>query len=198
MMAFSAACERNQEPIGAQLGIYLATARRVLEIGSGTGQHAVHFAAALPNVVWQATDRAPGLPSLADRLAAAGLPNLPAPLVLDVGDPSWPAAGEDAVFTANTLHIMDWPSVTALFTTVGRRLPVGGLLLTYGPFLRHGVHTSPSNALFDADLRRQDPASGLRELDELAKLAASADLRLVADIGMPANNQLLVWQRVAT
>ena len=197
MIAFSTACERNKEPIGVQLRSSLATARRVLELGSGTGQHAVHFAAILPHLVWQATDRASGVSALAARLAAAALPHLPAPLELTVGEASWPATGEDAVFTANTLHIMDWPSVCTLLTTVGRRLPVGGLFLSYGPFVRHGVHTSPSNALFDADLRRQDPASGLRDLDELAALAAGAGLRLVADIGLPANNQLLVWQRAA-
>lgn len=198
MMAFSAACERNKGPIAAQLGIYLARSARVLEIGSGTGQHAVHFAMQLPRRVWQATERPLLLGALAARLADAGLPNLPPPLALDVCDERWPDGDEDAVFTANTLHIMGWPAVSTLFAAVGRRLPAGGLFLCYGPFVRHGVHTSPSNAIFDAELRLRDSASGLRDVDDLVRLAGIAGLRLAADIGMPAHNELLVWQRTGT
>jgi SAM-dependent methyltransferase len=195
IMAFSAACERNKEPIAAQLRIYLSGAGRVLEIGSGTGQHAVYFATELPHRVWQTTERPPLPGDLAARLAEAGLPNLPRPLPLDVCDERWPDGGEDAVFTANTLHIMGWPAVGTLFASVGRRLPADGLFLCYGPFVRHGVHTSPSNAIFDAELRCRDPASGLRDVDELVRLAGAAGLRLAADIGLPAHNELLVWQR---
>ena len=196
LITYSAACERNKGPILEQLSIYLAGARSVLEIGGGTGQHAVHFAAHLPHLQWQSTERASYLAALAARIGAEGSANLPAPVALDVDDPAWPAGPFDAVYTANTLHIMGWPQVERCYAGVAAALPVQGLFLCYGPYRRHG-RTTDSNEQFDAELRRRDPASGLRELDELSALGGRVGLRLVADIALPANNELLVWRRVA-
>jgi SAM-dependent methyltransferase len=167
----------------------------VLEIGSGTGQHAVHFATALPKVSWQPTDVAAQLPVLAARIAAEGPPNCRAPLALDVGAPRWPALAADGVFTANTLHIIAWPAVQSLLAGVGRVLAPAGHLCIYGPFHYGGQATSPSNAAFDADLRARDPASGVRDFEAVAALAASHELQLAADHALPANNRLLVFRR---
>ncbi len=192
---WSEACERNWQPILNVLERYLRSPASLLEIGSGTGQHAVRFARALPQVRWQATERAGLLPGLALWVEEACLPNLPAPLALDVCDEPWPVVDFDHVFTANTLHIMSWPEVCCLFQGVGRGLTAGGRLLVYGPFMRAGLHTAASNARFDAWLRARDPASGVRDLDELEKLASSHALFLHRIHAMPANNLLLVWQK---
>lgn len=197
MLAFSSSCERNKEPILTQLRIYLAAAHHVLEVGSGTGQHAEYFAAALPHLLWQATEEARALPALAARIQAAALPNLPPPFALDVTQAPWPGSPVDAVVTANTLHIIHWPAVQSCLAGVAGHLRPGGLFLCYGPFLRHGRHTSPSNALFDRDLKDVDPGRGIRDIDDLVRVGAPLGLRLHADIGLPANNQLLVW-RLAT
>lgn len=198
MLAFSAACERNKGPILDQLRIYLPASGNVLEIGSGTGQHAANFAAALPGVRWQATEVPPNLPALAERLALTDLPNLPPPLPLDVLGPDWPSGAWDAAFTANTLHILDWSGAKALLAGVARSLSDGRLFFSYGPFMRHGQHTSESNAIFDAELRARNQGSALRDIDDLEMAAAEVGLGLVADIGLPANNQLLVWRRTPT
>jgi uncharacterized protein (DUF1810 family) len=190
----SEACERNKEPILARLREHFAHLRWVLEIGSGTGQHAVHFASALPWLVWQTTERATEIAAVRAWLAAVPAPNLPPPLVLDVlGD--WPAGSWDGVFSANTLHIMGWKGVQALFAGAGRVLEPGGVLAVYGPFNYGGTWTCPSNRDFDAFLRRRDPASGLRDVEAVHALAAGAGLQRVADHDMPANNRLLVWRR---
>lgn len=193
---FSSACERNRAPILAVLERHLSTARRVLEIGSGTGQHAVYFAAALPWLAWQASDRAENLPGIRAWFDEAALPNTPAPIELDVG--CWPAfdsAPFDAVFSANTLHIMGWPEVEAFFDGVGRVLVRGGTLVVYGPFNRDGTYTSDSNREFDAWLRRRDPASAIRDLEAVDALARGVGLQLREDIAMPANNRCLVWTK---
>lgn len=195
VIGYSAACERNKGPILAQLAVYFATARRVLEIGSGTGQHAVHFAAHLAHLRWQPTERPSLLPALAARVEAEGGTNLSPPVALDVTDPAWPDGPYDAAFTANTLHIMSWPQVERCYAGVATQLPAGGLWVTYGPFRRHGRHTSDSNERFDAELRARDPASGVRDIDDLTRLGELVDLSLVADVALPANNQVLVWRR---
>jgi SAM-dependent methyltransferase len=194
-LPFSAACERNKAPILTALRDAFALCRTVLEIGSGTGQHAVHFSAALEHLHWQPTDVVQHLPPLAARIAAANLPNCAMPLELDVCSASWPVAKVDGVFTANTLHIIGWPAVERLFAGVGRVLQPGGRLCVYGPFRYRGQFTSPSNAAFDASLRARDVASGVRDFEAVAALAAAQGLRLDADHALPANNQLLVWSR---
>jgi cyclopropane fatty-acyl-phospholipid synthase-like methyltransferase len=173
----------------------LAGSTRVLEIGSGTGQHAVHFARNLPHLVWQPTDRADYLPDLAARIAEEGTPNLLSPLELDVRHRQWPQVTVDAVYSANTLHIMSWPEVEAFFSGVGQTLAQSGVLAVYGPFRYAGKFTSESNADFDRSLRTRDPASGIRDIEAVGRLAETQGLALTADHPMPANNQLLVWKR---
>ena len=190
----SPACERNREPILAVLREHFATRRQVLEIGSGTGQHAVFFAAAMPWLQWQASDRAEYLPGIRAWLDDARLPNTPAPLELDVLAP-WPALAVDAVFSANTLHIMGWDGVQALFEGVGKLLADSGdTLIVYGPFNYGGAYTSDSNRQFDGWRKARDPRSGIRDFEAVDALAEAAGLRLLADIDMPANNRCLVWR----
>lgn len=194
-LPFSEACERNKDPILEKLRVHFAGATRVLEIGSGTGQHALHFAAALPQLVWQ-TSEVPGQDeAVRARLAAHPLPNVLAPLALDVRG-AWPAGPFDAIFSANTLHIMGWPEVEAFFRGAGRLLSGGGTLAVYGPFRYCGTFTSRSNADFDRMLRDRDAASGIRDFEDVDRLAAQAGLEFQRDVTMPANNQLLVWHRV--
>jgi len=193
---YSAACERNREPILDVLREHFVNVRNVLEIGSGTGQHAVHFAAALPHLIWQCSDRAEYLPGVRLWLDEAALPNTPEPIELDVMG-EWPAQRFDAVFSANTLHIMGWDEVQRLFAALPGVLQPGALLVIYGPFNVGGKFTSHSNARFDADLKRTDPKRGLREFEAVDALARAAGLSLVANLAMPANNRCLVWQRGA-
>ncbi|PJJ99444.1 methylase [Lysobacteraceae bacterium NML91-0213] len=191
------ACDRNREPILGVLRDHFADRRCVLEIASGTGQHAVHFAAALPWLGWQTSDLADNLPGIRAWLAEAGLPNTPPPLVLDVLQPAWPVVAADAVFTANSLHIMGMDAVEAFFRGVGRVLASapGGVLVAYGPFNYDGRWTSDSNRDFDAWLKARDPRSGIRDLEHCNVLAMAEGLRLAADVAMPANNRCLVWRR---
>jgi SAM-dependent methyltransferase len=192
---FSEACERNREPILAVLRRVFADRKRVLEIGSGTGQHAAGFAPALPQLVWQPSDVAEHLAGIGLWVAEAGAANLRRPLELDVDRP-WPDIAADAVFSANTCHIMSWPQVERMFEGVGRLLPAGGVLALYGPFNYSGRPTSESNARFDAMLRERDPRSGLRDIEALLTLGERAYLEKAEDIAMPANNRLLVFRRV--
>src|SRR5690606_15096469 len=190
------ACDRNRDPILAVLREHFADHRRVLEIGSGTGQHAVHFAQAMPWLKWQASDMADNLPGIHAWLDDACLPNTPAPLALDVLGP-WPAVEADAVFTANTLHIMGRDGVQAFFRGAGRVLAdaPGGTLVAYGPFTYGGDYTSDSNREFDAWLKARDPQSGLRDFEAVDALAGEAGFRLVVNAAMPANNRCLAWRR---
>jgi SAM-dependent methyltransferase len=169
----------------------------VLEIGAGTGQHAVHFARHLPHLSWQPTEQFDNLVALAARVTVEGPCNLLAPVELDIGATEWPCDTDsvDAVFTANTLHIVSWPLVQALFQGVGRVLRDDGLLVVYGPFRYGGQFTSHSNHAFDEMLRSRDPASGIRDFEAVDALAVAQGLRLVEDCAMPANNQTLVWRR---
>ena len=209
-LPISPACERNRDPILAVLREHFADRRRVLEIGAGTGQHAVHFAAAMPWLAWQASDVAGNLDGIRLWLQAAALPNTPDPLELDVNGP-WPPMAFDAVFSANSLHIMGWPEVEAFFHGVDRVLggpatPArhgaspgarieGGVLAVYGPFNYGGDYTSASNREFDAWLKARDPHSGIRDFEAVDALARGIGLALVADVDMPANNRTLVWRR---
>lgn len=191
---YSAASERNREPILAVLREHFAAVRHVLEIGSGTGQHAVHFAAALPHLVWQTSDRALHLGGIRRWLGDAALSNTPAPIALDVND-AWPDIQVDGVFSANTLHIMGWGGVQRFFAMLPGVLQPGGVLVIYGPFNRGGAFTSESNARFDADLRAADPQRGIRDVDAVDALARGAGLTLIDDRPMPANNACLAWRR---
>ena len=190
------ACARNRDPILAVLRERFAGRRRVLEIGSGTGQHAVYFARAMPWLDWQASDVAGNLPGIRAWLDDAQLPNAPPPLELDVLQPRWPAVAADAVFTANTLHIMGWDGVQAFFRGVGGLLAgaPGGTLVAYGPFNYGGGYTSDSNRDFDAWLKARDPRSGIRDFEAVDALAREASLVLVDDVAMPANNRCIAWR----
>jgi cyclopropane fatty-acyl-phospholipid synthase-like methyltransferase len=192
---FSDACERNKQPILAVLREVFGDRAQVLEIGSGTGQHAVHFAAGLPHLVWQASDVEEHLPGIRAWVDEAALPNLPAPIALDINQADWPALRVDAAFTSNTLHIVSWREVQTLFDRISALLPEGAVLAVYGPFNYGGQHTSQSNARFDAMLRKRDPHSGIRDFEEVDWLAQGHGFALARDAAMPANNRTLVWVR---
>ncbi len=192
---FAPASERNRDPILSVLRRAFADGRRVLEIGSGTGQHAVHFAAALPWLTWQCSDRGAQLPGIRQWLKDAALPNTPPPIALDVVTGSWPPCTFDAVFSANTLHIMDWTAVQACFAGIGQVLEAGGVLAIYGPFNYSGTYTSDSNRAFDASLTARDPESGIRDFEAVDTLARGIGLGLLEDVAMPANNRCLIWRR---
>lgn len=192
---FSPACERNRDPILARLRGVFADRSSVLEIGSGTGQHAVYFGAQLPHLIWQTSDRAENHPGIHAWLQENALPNVLPPLELDVSSSSWPDQSFDAVFTANTCHIMSWPEVEAMFDGIVRVLEPGGLLCIYGPFNYNGAFISDSNARFDAALRAQAPHMGIRDVEAMDALAGKHGLRLEADHAMPANNRLRVWRK---
>jgi trans-aconitate methyltransferase len=194
MKPFSPSSERNQAPILEALRSHFASCRRVLEVGSGTGQHAVCFARALPEAVWQTSDVEGALPGIRMWLDEAALPNLPPPLVLDVNG-HWPQMRFDAAFTANTLHIIAWPEVEKLFAGLDRVLEPQAMLAVYGPFNYGGRFTSDSNRAFDEWLKRQSPVSGVRDFEAVDALAKAARFELVDDHTMPANNRLLVWAR---
>jgi SAM-dependent methyltransferase len=198
VLTLSEACERNKGPILAVLREELAGKTRVLEVGSGTGQHAVHFAAGLPQLLWQPSELAEALPPLAERIRLEGAANLRAPLALDVRDDPWPLAAVDTVFSANTLHIMAWSAVREFFRGVGAVLVPSGVLCVYGPFRFEGRHTSESNAAFDHYLRARDPQSGVRDFEALDAEAQARGLRFTANRAMPANNRTLVWRRAST
>jgi cyclopropane fatty-acyl-phospholipid synthase-like methyltransferase len=198
VLAVSEACERNKGPILAVLGGELAASSAVLEIGSGTGQHAVHFARHLPHLSWQPTEVPGQLAPLEERIRAEGPPNLAPAIALDVRALPWPVGRVDAVFSANTLHIMAWEAVEDFFRGVGEVLASPGVLCVYGPFRYRGGYTSETNAEFDRYLKRRDPASGIRDFEALERLAAAAGLELAADHAMPANNRTLVWRHRPT
>ena len=191
----SPSCERNRRPILSVLREHFADRRRVLEIGSGTGQHAVHFAAALPQAEWQCSDRTDNLPGIRAWLDEAALPNTPAPLELDVSD-VWPRGPFDAVFSANTLHIMAWHEVERLFEKMPTITNDDAIVIIYGPFNYDGRYSSASNAVFDQWLKARGAHMSIRDAEAVDALAADAGFRLLADIAMPANNRCRVWQRL--
>jgi len=192
----SPAAARNRDPILAVLRERLAPGE-VLEIASGSGEHAAYFAAALPNVIWRPSDRdEPALASIMAWRERAGLPNLLEPVRLDAADPDrWPVARADAVVCINMIHIAPWTAAEGLMQGAARVLPAGGLLYLYGPFRLGGAHTAPSNAAFDADLRARDPRWGVRDLDEVAALADARGLALSTRIPMPANNLSVLFEK---
>lgn len=186
MKPYSEACDRNRDPTLAVLQRVFANTYSVLEIGSGTGQHAAYFSAKLPHLRWQASD-------VAQHLAGIRMWGVE-PIELDVDKP-WPRVSADAVFSANTAHIMSWPQVERMFEGVAHLLRTGGLFALYGPFNYGGKYTSESNARFDRMLRREDPAMGLRNFEDVVALARRCGLALLEDNAMPANNRLLVFRK---
>jgi cyclopropane fatty-acyl-phospholipid synthase-like methyltransferase len=191
----SPSCERNREPILGVLRGHLADRRHVLEIGSGSGQHAVHFAAALPLLTWQSSDRTENLPGIRAWLDEAALPNTPAPIEFDVGG-AWPSGPFDAVFSANTLHIMAWREVQQLFARLPAITTDDACLIVYGPFNYQGRYSSDSNAEFDHWLKARGPHMAIRDAEAVDALALAAGFRLLDDFAMPANNRCRVWRRI--
>ncbi|HSM98451.1 MAG TPA: DUF938 domain-containing protein [Gallionella sp.] len=186
--------EINKVPILAVLRDILADRKRVLEIASGTGQHAVHFGRELPHLSWQPSELAQNLAGIQAWLDEAELPNVLAPLAIDVNDARWPVADVDAIFNANTVHIISWPEVERMFAHIARAIAPGGCVCLYGPFNYNGSFTSESNARFDAWLKSRDPDSGVRDFEAVNRLAAAHGLELLRDIAMPSNNRMLVWR----
>ena len=197
MKPYSEASDRNKDPILRTIRPYLEHARNVLEIGSGTGQHAVYLAGAMPHLTWHTSDLRSNHAGIQEWITEGGLRNVREPLVLDVCDAGWPATKFGAVFSANTAHIMSWREVCCMFDGVGKNLESAGAFLLYGPFSDHGVHNSESNELFDASLRRRDPNMGIRDMEALKDLGSGNGLDFVREHEMPANNRILVWVRGA-
>jgi len=190
------AVARNRDPILAVLRDVLPAAGTVLEIASGTGEHAIHFAAALPHLAWQPTDPdAQARGSIAAHAAQAGLANLLPPLALDAAAPVWPVTHADAIVTINMIHISPWRAAQGLMAGAARVLPAGAPLYLYGPYRRHGLHTAPSNAAFDENLRARDPEWGVRDLDEIVALAAALGFALQRSVALPANNLSVIFRR---
>lgn len=192
----SSAAERNREPILQILKDVFADRRTVLEIGSGTGQHASYLSDRLAHLVWQPSECPEHLAELTGWVSRYGSENVLTPVELDVRNDPWLVSSVDAVFSANTLHIMSWQCVEDFFSGIGKVLEAGGLLCVYGPFSYAGDFTSESNASFDQFLRQRDAESGIRDFVAVNALAEEQGLKLQADHRMPANNQMLVWKRV--
>lgn len=195
MKPYSEACEKNQSAILEVLQDALSRQHHVLEIASGTGQHAVHFGRALPHLTWQTSELPHNHAGIRAWLDEAALPNVLPPVALDVTDTHWPAGVVDAIFNANTVHIVSEPEVERMFAGIARTLSAGGILCLYGPFNYHNKFTSESNARFDVWLKSRNPESGIRDFEAIDQLAKTHGLRLLQDVAMPSNNRTLVWQR---
>ena len=191
---FSQSCENNKDPILQVIRNVFCQPTTVWEIGSGTGQHACYFAEHLPHIEWQPTDKAENIPGIGLWQQDARTPNLKPALTLDVTDAVWPCSTIDALFTANTLHIMSWEDVQICFDRLADYLNPKAVICIYGPFNYNGAYTSDSNARFDLWLKSQNPLSGIRHFEDIVSLATARGLSLLNDIAMPANNRLLVFQ----
>ena len=189
--------ERNREPILAVLRDVLKDATSVLEIASGTGEHAVYFAAAMPHLIWQPSDRDPSsLKSIAAHRSLAGLGNILEPVFLDASAPDWPVKHADAIVAINMVHISPWRATEGLMAGAGRVLTAGGVLYLYGAYKENGAHTAPSNEAFDRALRQRNPEWGVRDLEQVVELARAHGLELARKLPMPANNLSLVFKSV--
>ncbi len=195
MKPYAESCEQNRDPILAVLKEAFSERRRVLEIASGTGQHAVYFGQALPHLTWQTSELPENHAGIQAWLDEARLTNVLAPLAIDVNAAQWPVESVDAIFNANTVHIVAWPAVERLFAGIGRVLEAGGIVCLYGPFNYGGQFTSESNARFDVWLKSRDPNSGVRDFEALDHLAQAQGLSLLQDVAMPSNNRTLIWRR---
>lgn len=192
---YSESCDQNREPIFSVIKPLLINKNTVLEIGSGTGQHAVYFAEQMPQLVWQPSDQKQYIPGIQLWLDEARLGNVQRPLELNVTQTTWPAVKVDAIYSANTLHIMHWHEVEAFFRGIENLLRPQGLLIIYGPFNYDNQYTSDSNARFDAWLKSRDPHSGIRDFEQVNQLAEQQGLILHEDYAMPANNRILCWMK---
>ncbi len=195
MKPFSESCERNKQPILVVLKPLLSDKRCLLEVGSGTGQHAVFFAEQFAELIWQTSDRVENHPGIQQWLDESANPNLRSPIPLDVIDDRWPDNHFDAVYSANTAHIMSWRAVMAFFEGVGTVLQPNGLFILYGPFNYGGKFTSESNRNFEGWLKNADPERGIRDFEAVNQLAEQAGMSLLEDYPMPSNNRILVWQK---
>lgn len=195
MIYFSEACERNKGPILNILRDILRNSKAVLEIGSGTAQHTVCFADNLTHVQWQPSDVRHNIPVIRENLSRYCPTNVKDPIELDVRNHPWPVGRVDAIFSANTLHIMSWKHVGNFFKGIGEVLEEDGLLCIYGPFRYHNAYTSDSNTDFDKYLKMRDASSGIRDFEAVDELARQQGLVLAQDNTMPANNQLIIWKR---
>ncbi len=191
-LPFASAAEQNKDVILQAIRPWLRG--RVLEIGSGTGQHAVYFASLLPELNWQTSDLEPNLYGIRARVDDSGLDNLPPPVFLDAMG-AWPEREFDTIYTANSFHIMDSAAVGESISGCGKCLSAGGHLVVYGPFNYAGDFTSASNARFDAMLKANDPDSGIKDFEWVDSLAQTAGMELAADVEMPANNRSLIWKK---
>jgi len=194
MKPFSQACINNRDVILNHLHILLLDQQCVLEIGSGTGQHAVYFSQNLPNIQWQTSDLLDNHEGINSWRKETGQPNCLAPIVLDIANPQWPSQQYDAIFTANTFHICSWMQVSLCFQHLTQSLKPHGLFLVYGPFNYNGCYTSESNERFDQFLKASNSQQGIRDFEKIVKLGIENDLHMIADHGMPANNRLLVFK----
>ncbi len=192
---YSESCDQNCKPILSVIQPLLADCLSLLEIGSGTGQHAVFFAQKMPHLTWHTSDCAEYLPGIQAWLVDEKLENVQSPFVLDVSKSSWPLLDIDAIFSANTAHIMHWQDVEAMFSGVGSCLLPGGRFMLYGPFNYNCQYTSESNERFDQWLKSRDPESGIRDIEDLKELANNAGMVLKNDYEMPANNRILYWEK---
>jgi len=192
---YAESCDINKQPILEVLEQYLLTPARVLEVGSCTGQHLVYFAEKLTHINWLPSDLAENIAGMKLWFAEAKLTNITAPIVLDVCDPNCSLDNVDAVYSANTVHIMSWPQVECFFELLQTVLKPGGLFILYGPFQYDQQHTSESNARFDQWLKARNSLSGVRDVGELKQLAKLNGLSLDKDIEMPINNRILIWSK---
>jgi cyclopropane fatty-acyl-phospholipid synthase-like methyltransferase len=196
MKPYSQACDNNKVPILNELSSYFILCRNVLEIGSGTGQHAVFFAENLPALRWHTSDRIENHVGISQWIEESNLSNIEFPIELDVESDEWPTSGFEGVFTANTCHIMHWNMVVAMVEGVKSQLSTDGLFVIYGPFNYNNDYTSDSNRRFDDMLKERDPGSGLRDFEELESLAKNNSFSLFKDVAMPANNRLLMFKKI--
>lgn len=192
---YSEACDRNRGPILSVISPLLFDCHALLEIGSGNGQHAVYFAEKMPHLIWYTSDVMENHPDIKAWVGEAGLSNIRDPLLLDVKQDVWPEPEIDAVFSANTVHIMNWDEVMSFFSGVGRSLSENGKFLLYGPINYNQTYTSESNARFDVWLKARDPESGIRDFELLDEFAENAGMELIEDYEMPANNRILYWRK---
>jgi len=187
---------RNREPIAEVLAGWLPESGLVLEIASGTGEHAVFFAERFPSLEWQPSDPDPGaLASIRAWREAAGLANLREPLEVDAGEPNWPVKSADAILNINMVHISPWSAALGLLDGAKRILGHGAPLILYGPWLSDEIETAPSNLVFDSDLKRRDPDWGLRKVEDFAEEAAERGFQLEERRAMPANNMMLLFRK---
>jgi hypothetical protein len=192
------ATTRNRDAIAAMLADWLPPSGTILEVASGSGEHAVHFAAAFPHLLWQPSDPDPaGLASIAAWRADAGLPNVAPPLALDAAAPEWPVDQVDAILCINMVHISPWAATLGLFAGAAHLLAPGAPLILYGPYVEPDVPTAESNQAFDASLRARDPAWGLRDTDAVEVAATAAGFAFAERRAMPANNLMLLFRRAA-